>query len=460
MEGLYASILRRIEPTEEDRRRAAGLSNRLLSSLSGELLRRGIEAEVRVEGSFAKDTWLRGENDLDLFVLLPPSAPEGRLREVVEAAKALRGRKRERYAEHPYLEVEVGGYRVEVVPCFGVEDPSRMRSAVDRTPFHTRYVKERLDEALRREVRLLKRFMMGTGCYGAELRVGGFSGYLCELLVLHSRSFEGLVREASGWKPGHVIDLEGFYPDPSKVRLLFPDQPLVVVDPVDRTRNVAAAVSAQKFSTFVLACREFLRRPSERFFFPRPQRVLGREELWRLMRRRGTEFFCVTFRTPRVVEDVLYPQLRKAERALGFTLGERGFQVLGSEVWSGERLSAVLLEVFPSSLPPLEVRRGPPPSAPEESFLRKYLGKKGTWAGPYVDLEGRPVFEVERRVREAGEVLEGAVGRGEGLGKHVGEALSRGFKIHRGREVLGLCREEGFSSFLSEYLTRRLPWYR
>jgi tRNA nucleotidyltransferase (CCA-adding enzyme) len=459
MEELLARILRRIEPTEEDRRRAESLSSRLVSSLSELLGREGVEGEVRVEGSFAKDTWLRGENDLDLFVLLPPQAGEEGLRRVVEVAKGLRGRKRERYAEHPYLQLEVEGYRVEVVPCFRVERAEERCSAVDRTPFHTRYVLERLDEGKRREVRLLKGFMMGIGCYGAELSVGGFSGYLCELLILHAGSFRGLLEEARRWGPGTVVDPEGFYPDPSKARLLFPDQPLVVVDPVDRTRNVAAAVSLPKLCTFVLACREFLRRPSERFFFPRPPRELKRGELWRLMRRRGTEFLCLAFRTPPVVEDVLHPQLRKAERALSFALGERGFEVVRSEVWSG-RLSLILLEVFPPSLPPLQLRRGPPLPVSEEDFLGKYLGKKGTWAGPYVDQEGRPVFEVERREREAARVLEERVREGRGLGKHVEEALSRGFRIYRGREVLELCREEGFSLFLSEYLTRCLPWYR
>jgi len=459
MEGLLARVLRRIEPTPEERREAEELAKRLASSLSELLRKEEVEGEVRVEGSFAKDTWLRGENDLDLFVLLPPEAGEEGLRRVVEVAKGLKGRKRERYAEHPYLELEVEGYRVEVVPCFRVERAEERCSAVDRTPFHTQYVRERLDEGKKKEVRLLKGFMRGIGCYGAELRVGGFSGYLCELLILHAGSFRGLLEEARGWGPGTVVDPEGFYPDPSKARLLFPDQPLVVVDPVDRTRNVAAAVSLPKLCTFVLACREFLRRPSERFFFPRPPRELGRAELWRLMRRRGTEFLCLAFRTPPVVEDVLYPQLRKAERVLSFALGERGFEVVRSEVWSG-RLSLILLEVFPPSLPPLQLRRGPPLPLPEEDFLRKYLGRRGTWTGPYVDQEGRPVFEVERREKEAREVLEERVREGRGLGRHVEEALSKGFRIYRGREVLELCREEGFSLFLSEYLTRCLPWYR
>jgi tRNA nucleotidyltransferase (CCA-adding enzyme) len=91
MEELLARVLRRIEPTEEDRKEAVSLSRRLVSSLSELLRKEGVEGEVRVEGSFARDTWLRGENDLDLFVLLPPEAGEEGLRRVVEVARGAEG---------------------------------------------------------------------------------------------------------------------------------------------------------------------------------------------------------------------------------------------------------------------------------------------------------------------------------------------------------------------------------
>lgn len=456
---ICSAVLARIQPTEEDRRKSREVINRLMAKLSEGLSRRGIEAEVRVEGSFAKDTWLAGENDLDLFVLLPEDSPRELFTEVLEVAQRLGGKRRLKYAEHPYLEIEFRGYRVEVVPCFRLRSPTELRSAVDRTPFHTQYVSRRLNDGLKREVRLLKRFMMGTGCYGSEFKVGGFSGYLCELLILHYGSFQGLVGRAASWKPGIIIDIEGVYADPSEVRLLFGDRPLVVVDPVDRSRNVAAAVSLQSFATFVLACRDFLKEPHEKFFFPNPARKISRRELSRLIERRGTGLFCITFKTPDVVEDVLYPQLRKTERTISAALAREGFEVLRSDVWS-DGISVILLEVAHSCLPGLRMRVGPPITVSASNFIGRHLHSGKSWSGPYVNSEGRVVFEVEREKRRVGDVLRQLLDRREGFGKHVKEAVSEGYRVYEGKGVLRLCRYEGVATFLSEYLTRCLPWYR
>ena len=39
------------------------------------------------------------------------------------------------------------------------------------------------------EVVLLKKFMESVGTYGSEFKVGGFSGYLCEMLILQYGNF-------------------------------------------------------------------------------------------------------------------------------------------------------------------------------------------------------------------------------------------------------------------------------
>ncbi len=75
--------------------------------------------------------------------------------------------------------------------------------------------------------------MRGCGVYGSELKTQGFSGYLTELLIIHYGSFENTVKEACFWKPGEKIDLMQH----SKIKY---DEPLVMVDPTDPKRNVAA----------------------------------------------------------------------------------------------------------------------------------------------------------------------------------------------------------------------------
>ena len=65
-----------------------------------------------------------------------------------------------------------------------------------------------------------------------------------------------------------VIDLEDFYVNREhELALLFPE-PLTIIDPVDKGRNVASAVLPQKLYKFVAASRAFLEKPSIDFFYP------------------------------------------------------------------------------------------------------------------------------------------------------------------------------------------------
>ena len=63
--------------------------------------------------------------------------------------------------------------------------------------------------------------MRGVGVSGAALTVGGFSGYLCELLVILFGSFEGVLEDAASWGDGAVFVFEGT-PDVNVLRTRFP----------------------------------------------------------------------------------------------------------------------------------------------------------------------------------------------------------------------------------------------
>src|SRR5207253_1098008 len=102
-----------------------------------------------------------------------------------------------------------GGFEVEIVPCYRITDATQRMSAVDRTPLHVDYVLGHVKEGQTNEVRLLKAWAEGIGVYGAEAKVLGFSGYLCELLILKYASFRGVLDSSLSWRPGTVIVLEG-----------------------------------------------------------------------------------------------------------------------------------------------------------------------------------------------------------------------------------------------------------
>jgi tRNA nucleotidyltransferase (CCA-adding enzyme) len=281
IQAVTEQVLEKITPKKQERIRVEALSRELEHKIAAACREEGIEVIVRVEGSVAKDTWLSEAPDIDVFMRLPTSIPRENLGDVgLRIAKKAAGdaEQMERFAEHPYLEVFMGGYRVDIVPCYDAK-PGEWQSATDRTPYHTDYIKTHLSKKLLGEVRLLKKFMQGINIYGAEIKVGGFSGYLCELLVMKYGSFEGVMEAFARYNQRVVIDIEGFFAGrENELTLLFPE-PLVIVDPVDKGRNVASAVQPQKLYTFIAAARAFMEKPAKAFFYPPKPQVLSAEAL-------------------------------------------------------------------------------------------------------------------------------------------------------------------------------------
>src|SRR6266702_4695473 len=203
IQTVLDQVAKRVAPNESERAKMSQLAERLKGQVQGILDEAGFGGKVSIQGSFARDTWLSGEADLDIFASFPPTMERREWTERVlpEIRKGIRAKTIDRYAEHPYLEFHIEGVRVNVVPCYSVEK-GQWKSATDRTPYHTEYMTRHLTQEMRLEARLLKRFMKGIRSYGAEIRVGGFSGMLVETLILHYRSFLETLKQASTWKLG------------------------------------------------------------------------------------------------------------------------------------------------------------------------------------------------------------------------------------------------------------------
>ncbi|MCJ7767324.1 nucleotidyltransferase domain-containing protein, partial [Candidatus Bathyarchaeota archaeon] len=230
IDKVCESVLKRVTPTKQERSEIEALARGLERRVASAAKTAKIKAKVRVEGSVAKDTWLSGEPDIDIFMRVPTSTPRKSLGDIClsVAKKATEGsRQVERFAEHPYLEAFVEDNRINIVPCYDAKQ-GEWQSATDRTPFHTDYMKKHLSLKMRGEVRLLKKLMKGIGVYGAEIKTGGFSGYLCELLVLHYRSFVKTLEAFARLKQRIVVDIEGHYEHrENEIALLF-NEPLVI----------------------------------------------------------------------------------------------------------------------------------------------------------------------------------------------------------------------------------------
>lgn len=441
-----------------EQERLRSVTKMVISRIEDLARTRGVDCEVILVGSAARGTWLSGDHDLDIFIGVSEGAS---LLPALEIARCVAPKFEERYAEHAYVHALFEGFELDIVPCYLVEDASKILSAVDRTPFHNRYVSQRI-KGLEDDVLLLKQFMKGIGVYGSELKVGGFSGYLAELLVIRHGSFLGVLEKAAIWCPGEMIDLE----DHSSMDH---EAPLVVVDPVDPGRNVAAALTLDKMFQFVAASRLFFEVPDLEFFFPSPIPPLTDDELLEHIAKRKSTLILLEFAAPDLVEDVVFPQLRKAEQSVRALFDRNGFSVLRSDAdWhrgvtpelremggSGKSelcgVIRMLFELEVSLLPRVERRVGPPVWEVEHTkkFVSSHLEPL---SGPYVE-DGRLVVEAARKFVEASELLRSQMAS-LSLGRHLGPELRRGYKIYVGQEILEIGDPE-FRVFMARYFSAR-----
>ena len=468
LDQILIEILGRITPSEEERKKVAALSRALEKKVAASAKKRGIEAKVRVEGSVAKDTWLKEEPDLDVFMCMPTAITRKQLAEVsLEIAReATRGaRQVERFAEHPYLEAFVDDFRVNIVPCYCTKRGDWL-SATDRTPFHTNYMRERLNKALRDEVRLLKKFMKGIGVYGAEIKIGGFSGYLCELLILNYKSFLATLHAFSESTARIVIDIENHYREKANELRLGFTEPLVVVDPVDNKRNVAAAVKPQKIDTFIAAARAFQERPSAEFFFPPRTVPFSIEALEADLKHHGSATVFLIFKAVEAVPDVLWGQYYRTQRGLRKMLELNDFRVLRDAAYTDEKtLSAFIIELEQQVIPVITRHLGPPIRRKSEchKFLSKYSGQSNVISGPYIE-NGRWMVDLPRKHVDAAELLRSTLSNGgenAGIADVVVDALGQGFTVKTNGEITEVYMgNEDFAVFLTNFLDGKPFWLK
>jgi tRNA nucleotidyltransferase (CCA-adding enzyme) len=467
-EALTQRILKKITPGPEERSKVQAITRTLEQKVEAVCKEEGVLAVVRVEGSVAKDTWLSENLDIDIFMRLPTSIPRKNLGDVglKIAKKAAAGYVQlERFAEHPYLEIEVEGYHADIVPCYDAK-PGEWQSATDRTPYHTDYIKKHLSQNLLGEVRLLKKFMQGIGVYGAEIKVGGFSGYLSELLIMKYCSFASTVEAFANYNQRLIVDIENYYAErQNELALLFPE-PIVIVDPVDKGRNVASAVQTQKLYDFIGASRAFLEAPNEEFFYPPTVHALPPDIVESHLAGQNSTHMYVVIGELTAVPDVLWGQLYRSKRALRKLLEINDFGILRDAVWSNEKsLSVFAFELEQHTVPNVKKHLGPPIERKDEcqKFLSKYIGDKRVLSGPFIE-NGRWVVELPRKYTDVATLLREKTsdgGKNAGIADLVAKAIQIDFNIFLDEEILKVYTENSdFAVFLTEFLSGKPFWLK
>ncbi len=440
--SLESEVLKRIKPTTAQDRKVMDAVDELSDKVVEEARRIEAHIEPMLVGSVAKGTHLK-DPDIDLFMLFPESTELVALKDSGLAIGRAILNGKEHYAQHPYVRGEYKGFQVDLVPCFRIRDTRRKMSAVDRTPFHTEFVKKNLKKGMADEVRLLKRFMKGTECYGAEAKVQGFSGYLCELLVMRFGGFRDVLTAAKEWKVGECLEL----PDhPGKSF----DEPLTFVDPVDSSRNVASAVAPETLFRFILASREYLAAPDVKFFFANERVPWSEKEIEEIARKRLDNLLSISFPKLDLIDDVVYPQLRKTLTSVSALLERSDFAVEKITIHIDDE-THLLVEVASMTLPKMRKHRGPPVNSENANeFLAKW--KSPGRSAPYVE-DGRWYVMTERAFDRADDLVKENLRRVP-LGKDV--MRQKTLDVASGHDLLS---KEHLAA-LTRHFDERMPWER
>lgn len=439
---LKKTVSAKVSPTAQEAREEKAFALKLSKILEG------IGADrVSFVGSAARDTGLKGDNDIDLFVQFPTKMDEEKIvnKTFDFTKKKIKADWQIRYAEHPYLQAKIGKFKVEVIPCFTATPHGGIKSAVDRSPLHMDYLQKRLTAIQREDVRILKQLLKNSGLYGAEWTVKGFSGLVCEYLILNYRSFEKLVESAAKWKPPVRIDFDG---DSEKQFA----EPFVFIDAIDRNRNAGAIVSAANLNRFIALCRILRDNPSEKLFFTQPKRpsLSQTKALWK---KRKTHLVLIDAKEPDLVEDIIAPQLAKTRENICKRLQERGFKVFDCASFVQGSKAFVLIEVENDKPPSLKKIFGPPVWN-EKAVLQFLKGKKGI-RGPYIQ-EDRVVMETSIEGKTLVQIL-GDLKKNPvkwGVASHYAKPFkSSSLKLNEGVFSKAIERE------LGAYFARKESWW-
>lgn len=361
-------IISNISPDSNEEKSLSKIAQDLVQKISGEIKAEKLDAEPVLVGSVSKRTYL--DPDVDVFICFDRKHD----REAMVAAALKIGHNVlpdaiERYAEHPYVSGHIEGVKIDIVPCYRISRGEKIISAVDRSPLHTRYVLDNITEKQRGQVRLLKAFLKTAGLYGSEVTTRGFSGYVCELLILKHGTFLDTLRSFSSSKGNYIISEDN-------LNLKKFQEPIIIIDPVDSGRNAAAAISLENFSRMRVLSREFLENPSEEYFSRNRKPSIIRME-------RGTSMRIFRLPNNNVIMDTIYPQAERFRNILVNILEEGGFIPVASELVVDQHID-VLVECRAPVSPKFFIHGGPPAdSARTRDFIEKWKTRNDV-IGPYI----------------------------------------------------------------------------
>jgi len=348
---ILKEVLKKVKPRKEDEKEFRSKVDNFLKKLDSVLG----DAQGVLGGSGAKGTWLKGVHDVDIFVMFNYKKYKDKSHVLADELEKRLKKKFKKYdrlhGSRDYFQIKEKGFVFELVPILKIRKASEAVNITDISPLHAKWVRKNSNKKVRDEIRLAKAFCKAQGLYGAESYIKGLSGYVLEILVIHYRDFLRLLRKSSRWYEKQVIDPENHYENREAAMAALNaaklHSPIILIDPVDKDRNAAAALGREKYELFRKKAKRFLEKPSEEFFKKKEVK------LSELKKKKGHLVF-IEVEALEGKEDTVGCKLLQVYKFLKKKLKE--FEVVDSG-WDWEKFWFLLRQ---KEIDKFEVRKGPP----------------------------------------------------------------------------------------------------
>ncbi|MHA7646300.1 CCA tRNA nucleotidyltransferase [Nitrosopumilus sp. S4] len=434
MKKIISKIEKLVVPStslEKDKQETAELAFNLVKN---EIKKFSEVIGIEFGGSYAKGTWLKQDADVDIFVRFKKSVSDDKFEKISRKIGFESLKKYSpyvRYSEHPYVEAKIKNTKINVVPFFDVKT-GQWKSSADRSPFHTKFMKKSLTDKMKNEVRILKTFLKANEIYGAEIAKQGFSGYVSEVLILHYGSFENVIKTISKIKENQNI---------GNAKKKF-DTSIVIMDPIDNNRNLAAAISDENIGKFILAARAFKEKAKLEFFKKRSIRI---------SKKHWENLLVVKFNFKKRSPDIIWGQIKRASTSLSTQLELGGFRVLRSNSFTDQENDAYLFFFLESmKISPTYIKNGPEFFREEDSksFVSKNMkNSELMWIG-----KNKKIISLEKRTfPDASKFLTNFLKNNlkTGIPNGIQSDLKRGFVISVGSKNLSKSIKEVANKLIS-----------
>lgn len=383
---ILKKVLKQIKPIKEDFK----VIDHFLEKINKSIVKSGIKAKAVIGGSYAKNTFLKGDHDVDIFVKF--ALEYDNLSDLLEKILARYKTKRV-HGSRDYFQIKKGKITYELIPVLDIKKPEDAKNVTDFSPLHAKWVNKNV-KGLRDDIRLIKKFCKSNNLYGAESYIKGFSGHVLDILTIYYGGFLEFLREARNWDKREVIDFYDHYKGKAlfKMNISKIQCPLIVVDPVHAERNAASALGWEKYEKFKELAEEFLHHPDIKYF------EKDEIKLAYLKKRHGYLLYIEVFNLEGK-RDVVGSKLLKVYESIKKVLGE--FYIHESDwEWDEKKKAKMWFNIDKKQLAKEMEIRGPPVKAKKDAEKFKKV-HKNTY------IKNNRLFAKEKREkRDALELVE------------------------------------------------------